>query len=209
MKSKKPTVLAVDDNPIKAYTLARMLESANFKVQTVHCGREAIAAAALNPYDAIVLDVHMPDVDGFDVCATIRAEPDLRQPAIIFHSATDASDVSIEKARAAGADAFLAHPIERQALAAVVLHYSDARSGGSHLLGSWKEIANYLGRGVRTVQRLEKERGLPVHRPGNKGMTVFADTKELRAWLTTGPDGAHTTDEHDGHDGGNGHDPNG
>ncbi len=50
-------------------------------------------------------------------------------------------------------------------------------------LDSWKEIADYLGRDVRTVIRWEKERGLPVHRlPGGTRQPVFATTRELDAW---------------------------
>ncbi|MFN0167647.1 MAG: hypothetical protein ACKV22_14570 [Bryobacteraceae bacterium] len=51
-------------------------------------------------------------------------------------------------------------------------------------LHSWKEIADYLGRGVRTVQRWESEEGLPVHRQSHqKAATIFAVTAELDAWL--------------------------
>ena len=54
-------------------------------------------------------------------------------------------------------------------------------------LGSWKEIAAYLGREVRTVQRWAAERGLPVHRlPGGVRPRVFAVNSELDAWLQAG-----------------------
>src|SRR5437763_4061347 len=55
-------------------------------------------------------------------------------------------------------------------------------------LDSWKEIASYLDRDVRTVIRWEKERGLPVHRvPGAKGHGVFAISSEVDTWLHSGP----------------------
>lgn len=51
-------------------------------------------------------------------------------------------------------------------------------------LDSWKAIARYIGRDVRSAQRWERERGLPVHRvPGEKGGSVFAYTAELDDWL--------------------------
>ena len=54
---------------------------------------------------------------------------------------------------------------------------------GRHRLTSWKEIATHLGKGVRTVLRWEKERGLPVHRvPGASGRVVFAYSDELDEW---------------------------
>ena len=56
------------------------------------------------------------------------------------------------------------------------------------ILNSWKEIANYLGRGVRTVQRWERDLGLPVHRPKGKDRSaVLAFPAELEAWLHNTP----------------------
>lgn len=53
-------------------------------------------------------------------------------------------------------------------------------------LNSWKEIASYLDRGVRTVQRWERELGLPVHRLGSGPRSpVYATTTELHFWMAT------------------------
>jgi len=52
------------------------------------------------------------------------------------------------------------------------------------LLGGWKDIANYLARGVRTVQRYERQCGLPVHRPGRPRGSVTAFPDELDQWAT-------------------------
>jgi hypothetical protein len=58
----------------------------------------------------------------------------------------------------------------------------------SQFLSGWKEIANYLGRGVRTVQRYERDLGLPVRRPAGKPTgSVLATTAELDAWVAASP----------------------
>jgi hypothetical protein len=58
----------------------------------------------------------------------------------------------------------------------------------SRVLNSWKEIASYVGRGVRTVQRWEANLGLPVHRPkGKTRSAVLAFAEELDAWLRHTP----------------------
>jgi hypothetical protein len=66
-------------------------------------------------------------------------------------------------------------------------------------LDSWKEIAAYLGRDLRTVRRWEKEKGLPVHRvPGGERQAVFAYRAEIDAWLSgrlTKIDGISPDDE--------------
>src|SRR5262245_50800155 len=53
----------------------------------------------------------------------------------------------------------------------------------STALSSWKEIASYLGKGVRTVQRWEHQFALPVRRPNAKSHVIFAIPQELDAWV--------------------------
>src|SRR5258708_35585226 len=56
------------------------------------------------------------------------------------------------------------------------------------ILHSWKEIASYIGRGVRTIQRYEVQFGLPVHRPaGSSRSAVMAFSDEIDAWLSRTP----------------------
>jgi hypothetical protein len=56
------------------------------------------------------------------------------------------------------------------------------------ILNSWKEIAVYMGRAVRTVQRWERECEFPVHRPrGKKRSPVFALSREIDTWLENCP----------------------
>jgi hypothetical protein len=66
-------------------------------------------------------------------------------------------------------------------------HRADAPAQRT-ILNSWKEIASYLGRGVRTVQRWETNLGLPVRRPkGKERSAVLALTDEMDAWLRGAP----------------------
>jgi hypothetical protein len=56
------------------------------------------------------------------------------------------------------------------------------------ILHSWKEIASYIGRGVRTIQRYELQFGLPVHRPaGSSRSSVMAFSDEIDNWLSRTP----------------------
>lgn len=65
------------------------------------------------------------------------------------------------------------------------LHANDSHA---RVLNSWKEIAVYVGRSVRTVQRWERDLGLPVHRPrGRERTATMAFTAELDAWLRRTP----------------------
>lgn len=62
------------------------------------------------------------------------------------------------------------------------------RKNQPQFLSGWKEIANYLGKGVRTVQRYERHMGLPVRRPAGKPSgSVVATPAELDAWVSASP----------------------
>ena len=67
---------------------------------------------------------------------------------------------------------------------------SPTRTAERTILNSWKEIARYIGRAVRTVQRWEEECQLPVHRPrarGRRRSAVFALSAEIDRWLEQCP----------------------
>jgi hypothetical protein len=58
------------------------------------------------------------------------------------------------------------------------------------ILSSWKEIAAYLGRSERTIQRWEIQFGFPIHRPsGRKGASIIAMTAEIDEWIRNSPSG--------------------
>ena len=65
-----------------------------------------------------------------------------------------------------------------------------AGGGSSIFISGWKDIATYLNKGVRTVQRYEREIGLPIHRPSGKSAgSVIATKTELEHWVKAGPVG--------------------
>src|ERR1700761_2767365 len=64
------------------------------------------------------------------------------------------------------------------------------------MLSSWKEIAHFFGKGVRTVQRWEKTLDLPIHRPpGAPSNVVLARTSDLEEWMHRGPVSRATSEE--------------
>jgi len=65
---------------------------------------------------------------------------------------------------------------------------NEGTSTSTHILSGWKDIANYLGKGVRTVQRYEGELRLPVRRPAGKARgSVVATKEEIDAWVAASP----------------------
>jgi DNA-binding NtrC family response regulator len=88
-----PQILLVDDNPTNLQVLYQTLEGQGYRLLAARSGKDAIAIAERAVPDLILLDVLMPDLDGFDTCALLKADARTRDCAIIFLSAlNDARD---------------------------------------------------------------------------------------------------------------------
>jgi DNA-binding response OmpR family regulator len=109
-------ILVVEDDEAIASGLARVLDSQGYDVTRVGGGRAALAAAA-DPVDLVILDLGLPDMDGIDVCRTLRrAHPD--RPILIL-SARD-QELDVVAGLDAGADDYLVKPFKLSELLARV-----------------------------------------------------------------------------------------
>jgi PAS domain S-box-containing protein len=117
--SAQHTVLVVDGNPVTRYSTSRMLRAAGFSTTDAETGHEAIALA-MTDVDAVVLDVHLPDMNGFQVCEAIRANSATAALPVIHLSAAYVQDQDKVKGLDAGANAYLTHPVEPKVLIATV-----------------------------------------------------------------------------------------
>jgi two-component system, sensor histidine kinase and response regulator len=111
-EESRPThgsVLVVDDDATNRDVLFRRLERQGHRVQTASSGAEALDLLRQRPFDLVLLDIMMPDMDGYEVLRQIRDEPRLRQVPVIMISAID--DVqSVVRCIEAGAEDYLTKP---------------------------------------------------------------------------------------------------
>ncbi len=112
---KTPHILIVDDEPNIVMSLEFLMRKNGYRVGIARNGTEALAAIALTPYDLVLLDVMMPDVDGYQVCQQLRQRPDRAQTKVIFLSAKS-RDADVRKGYEAGADLYLAKPFSTRQL---------------------------------------------------------------------------------------------
>ena len=84
-------ILVVDDNEDNRYTLLRRLEREGYRdLATAADGREALDRLAAGAFDLVLLDVMMPELDGIETLARIKADPGLRHvPVVMISAATD------------------------------------------------------------------------------------------------------------------------
>lgn len=113
-----PRILMAEDNAINQRVGKLILQRAGFVIDVVQDGREALQAHSDNPYDLILMDCHMPVMDGFEACRQIRKSSD-RQPVIIAVTA-NALVGERERCLDAGMDDYLSKPFQAEQLIGVV-----------------------------------------------------------------------------------------
>ncbi|MBJ6145412.1 response regulator transcription factor [Hymenobacter sp. BT559] len=110
-----PAILIVDDEPNIVMSLEFLMRKNGYQVGIARNGSEALAAVAQTPYDLVLLDVMMPDVDGYQVCRTIRENASRAATKVIFLSAKS-QPTDVQQGYAAGADLYIPKPFSTRQL---------------------------------------------------------------------------------------------
>jgi len=113
------TILIVDDEPPILDLVRFTLEDADVRVVEALDGAEALVLARRIKPDLVLLDVHMPKLNGLEVCRQLRLEPDLARMPIVMLTAAG-QDADRARGREAGADEYLTKPFSPLALLALV-----------------------------------------------------------------------------------------
>ena len=111
--------MVVDDRPDARYSMGHPLATAGFDVRETSTGRDALRLARLQ-VDAIVLDLVLPDMDGYDVLRKLKDDPATHSIPVILKTAIHLDDGHREVALDAGAAEYFAEPFETQALVTTV-----------------------------------------------------------------------------------------
>jgi len=116
------TILAIDDNGDNLISLRALIGESfsDARVLTTQSGRQGIRLAASEDPDVILLDIVMPEMDGFEVCRAIKADERSADTPVVFLTAIKADRTSRVQALEAGGDAFLSKPIDSVELTAQI-----------------------------------------------------------------------------------------
>lgn len=102
--AKKGNILLVDDLPENLQLLSDLLSKLGYNVRSVTSGRMALKTIQVKPPDLILLDVKMPEMDGYQVCQALKADPETQKIPVIFISALDDVFDKVAAFEAGGAD---------------------------------------------------------------------------------------------------------
>jgi CheY-like chemotaxis protein len=113
-------ILNVNDNDASRYLVSRMLERAGFSVIEAQNGNTALEKVREFKPRLVVLDVKLPDIDGLEVCARIKADPQTHGVKVLHTSAVFVATEYKVQSLECGADGYLSHPFEQEELIATV-----------------------------------------------------------------------------------------
>ena len=113
--------LVADDHPINLQYLSHLLHSMGHQVTLCENGKQALALAQQHDFDGLLLDYHMPDMDGLEVTRAIRSGPPAFSAVKILLLTADVVNDTRQLARAAGVDVFLSKPLKNRDLERAIL----------------------------------------------------------------------------------------
>jgi diguanylate cyclase (GGDEF)-like protein len=148
-------VLIVDDSSTMLMTTSAMVKANNHEVIPVRSGAEAIERFRRDAPDLILLDVLMPEMDGYEVARRIRAQSGDRWVPIIFLSGL-IDDTDVAKGIAAGGDDYLTKPVSQTVLAAKLLAMQRLADMRAHLV----RLSEELGQANERLQQMINLDGL-------------------------------------------------
>src|SRR3954452_15678224 len=117
---KTARILNVDDHDAGRYARTRILTRAGFLVEEASTGEQALLAVRERPPDLVLLDINLPDIDGFEICRQIKNNPETERVPVMFLSAARLADLDVVASLEHGGDNYLREPIEPAVLIATV-----------------------------------------------------------------------------------------
>lgn len=160
-----PDILIVDDIPDNIRLLSSMLVENGYRVRKVVSGERALKAIALQVPDLILLDIRMPDMDGYEVCRRLKASDITKEIPIIFISAADDVFDKVKGFQVGGAD-YITKPFEPIEVVARVEQQLVMRRYQQELFAKNKQLATQniqLQQEIKQRQQTERRLKVFVH----------------------------------------------
>jgi putative two-component system response regulator len=150
--TKAPVILVVDDEAPNRMVLEGMLISQGYDVALAEDGPEALRMVAARPPDVVLLDVMMPDMDGFEVLRRLRDQEETRHLPVVMVTALSASEHRV-RSLDLGADDFLTKPVDMAELRARVRSLVQVKAFHDHMQHDKEELEAQVQERTRALRR--------------------------------------------------------
>ncbi len=164
-----PTALIVEDEPVANSLLARLVQLKGYQTESAFTGGEALAKIRVRAPDIVFLDLMLPDIDGFQVCRTLKAAPETSLVPVVFVTA----GLAAEKRRQgykAGADDYIPKPYHPQQIYETMLD-----------IGAWRKSAGADAPHGQFPIDLDDEDGLDRNLSRLQNLLVARTSLDLQA----------------------------
>lgn len=152
--AQRATILVVDDSPQNLSLMSGLLEDL-YTVKLAPSGARALKIAATHPLDLILLDIMMPEIDGYDVCLALKENPDTKHIPVIFLTAMDGT-ADEEKGLLVGAVDYITKPISPPILLARVRNQLALKEAIDHLREQNQLLEQEKVRSRELLQKLKQ-----------------------------------------------------
>lgn len=176
-KTKK-TILVVDDNPANLQLLTSLLKESDYDVRPAITGLLALATVKLNLPDLILLDVKMPEMDGYEVCRQLKADERTREIPVIFISALGETLDKVRAFSVGGVD-YITKPFQYEEVLARVGTHIKLRSIQKHV----EEVNTHLRRSYEELELRVRERTAQLLSLNEQLQAEIAERKHTEAAL--------------------------
>ena len=163
----KPTILCVDDTPTNLMLLNKLLAE-HYQVRLVNSGHKALEFFRQQTADLVLLDVMMPEMDGYEVCRRLREQPSTRNLPILFITAKNTAEDE-QDALSAGANDFITKPINPKVLLARI---------ANHL--KLKDFHDFLEKENERLEQMVEDRLSGIFKLQDASLAVMISLAEFR-----------------------------
>lgn len=166
-----PKILIVDDTPANLVAMRRLLRNCGARVVEAASGNAALAACIDQEFALILLDVQMPDIDGFEVASLLAGELRTRDTPIIFVTAALADDLNRLKGYRQGAVDYISKPVNDVILLAKVRVFLELYNSRRELRGLIEELGRANAKLEAEVAERRRLEELARHQAGHDPLT--------------------------------------
>ncbi|MBI5084793.1 MAG: response regulator [Acidobacteria bacterium] len=164
------TILVVDDDLQNLHVLSQILSDAGYRVRAATSAAAALSSAQAGAPDLVLLDIKMPAMDGYEVCARLKSEASTRDVPVLFLSVLDDAEAKV-KGFESGASDYITKPFQQAEVVARVRTHLRVQSLRRSLEASLSELRLRGAELERTLSEVKTLRGL---------LPICAECKKVR-----------------------------
>ncbi|MGK0290220.1 MAG: adenylate cyclase, partial [bacterium] len=182
------TILAVDDTSANLLLLTKLLKDQGYKVRGVTNGKMALTVVQASPPDLILLDVNMPDMNGYEVCKKLKEQPETASIPVLFISALDDTEDKIKGFSVGGVD-YITKPFKFEEVLSRVKTHLELHAKEQLLENLSSKLSKYLSpqvydsifSGKKDVKLESYRKELTIFFSDIQGFTSLTDSMESEA----------------------------